>query len=101
MRLKSSRLQPTGEKVNVTFHQDYVELYDAINQRSLDPGVKRDVETQVYVDARPRRSRPFRLEIRMSSVNSYLGAGFAERGVVGLSSGRGVAFVLLIKSGVV
>jgi hypothetical protein len=51
VRLKSSRLQPTGEKVHVTFHQKHVEFYDVINQRSLDPGVKRDVEAQVYVDA--------------------------------------------------
>ena len=48
--LKSARLQPAGEKVRVRFHQDHVQFYDVINQKSLDPTVTRTVESKIHVD---------------------------------------------------
>src|SRR6266404_759454 len=51
VRLKSARLPSTGDRVHVTFHRDQVELYDVVNQRSLDAGLGRDVESKINVDA--------------------------------------------------
>jgi len=50
VRLKSARLRPTGEKVQVTFHRDHVDFYDVINKQNLDPADKLGFESQIFVD---------------------------------------------------